>query len=185
MLQFLKGGIYDDRHKYEKDTRFCGEKLNRGFFFKHIIAIKFGYSSQEAFSRAFSVMIGMSPKRFRESPLPYAAYQKNSPLLFQNKENITVKNETIKNVQSEIERKYPLRTLHILNGMCMLNSFQKDGLMSENSIYSPFNEAMCWGEVEEIIFSAEFIEKRAFSLKSTPEEYKISLAVEHSKICYD
>lgn len=148
------------------------------------IAIKYGYSSQEAFSRAFSAMIGMPPKRFRENPLPYAAYQKNSPLIFQNKENTAMKNETIKNVQSKIERKYPLRTLHILNGVCMLNSFQKDDLMSEDAVYIPFNEAMCWGESEEKIFSDEFIEKRAYSLKSTPEEYK-KIVMEPLKPLFD
>ncbi len=60
-----------------------------------------------------------------------------------------MKNETIKNVQGEIERNYPLKTLHILNGLCMLDSFQKNDLMSEKAIYIPFNEAMCWGETNE------------------------------------
>jgi len=136
------------------------------------IAIKYGYSSQEAFSRAFSAMIGMTPKKFRENPLPLAVYQKNSPQPFQNKESTSMKNETIRNVQSEIERKYPLRTLHILNGLCMLDSFQRDDLMSEKAVYIPFNEAMCWGETKEKIFSSEFIEKRAHSLRSAAEEYK-------------
>lgn len=30
MLLFLKGGMFDDRHQYEKNTRFCGAELNRG-----------------------------------------------------------------------------------------------------------------------------------------------------------
>lgn len=136
------------------------------------IAIKYGYSSQEAFSRAFSAVIGRTPKRFRENPLPTAVYHKNIYPKFINEENTAMKNETIKNIQSEIERRYPLKTLHILNGMCMLNSFKKDKLMNEKAVYVPFNEAMCWGESEERIFSTEFIEKRAHSLKSTAEDYK-------------
>ncbi|MBY6873379.1 helix-turn-helix transcriptional regulator [Clostridium botulinum] len=148
------------------------------------IAIKYGYSSQEAFSRAFSDMIGMAPKRFRENPLPIAVYQKNSSPPFQNNENTAMKNETIKNVQGEIERNYSLKTLHILNGLCMLDSFQKNDLMSEKAIYIPFNEAMCWGETNEKIFSSEFIEKRAYSLNSTLEEYK-KIVIEPLKPLFD
>lgn len=148
------------------------------------IAIKYGYSSQEAFSRAFSAMIGVSPKRFRENPLPLAVYQKNSIPLFQSKESIVMKNETIKNLQNEIERKYPLKTLHILNGLCMLNSFKKDELMREKAVYVPFNEAMCWGETIKKIFSPEFIKKRACSLNSTPEDYK-RIVIEPLKPLFD
>ncbi|WP_251860111.1 hypothetical protein [Clostridium sp. Marseille-Q2269] len=60
-----------------------------------------------------------------------------------------IKNENIKHIQNEIERKYPLKTLHILNGLCMFNYFEEYGLMSEKARYVPFNEAMCWGETEE------------------------------------
>ena len=45
-----------------------------------------------------------------------------------------MKNETIRNLQREIEEKYPMRTLHILNGQCMLDYFQKDHLMSEKAV---------------------------------------------------
>jgi AraC-like DNA-binding protein len=132
------------------------------------IAIKYGYSSQEAFSRAFSRIIGMSPTRFRENSLPFAMYQKGNP----NKGEAVMKNETIRNIQRHIEKEYPLKTLHILNGLCMLESFQEHNLMSETAMYVPFNEAMCWGKVSEMIFSPESIQTRARSLKSTDEEYR-------------
>lgn len=148
------------------------------------IAIKYNYSSQEAFSRAFSTMIGMPPKRFRENPLPLAVYQKNSHLMFKNREDTIMKNETIKNLQSQIEKKYHSKTLHILNGGCMLDSFQRDDLMSENAVYIPFNEAMCWGETTEEIFSSEFIEKRVRSLSATPEGYK-KIVIEPLKPLFD
>lgn len=136
------------------------------------IAIKYGYSSQEAFSRAFSNMLGITPKRFRVNPLPISVYQKNNSPTFQNKEDAAMKNEVIRKLQSKIEENYPVKTLHILNGLCMLDSFQKGDLMSEKAVYVPFNEAMCWGETTEKFFSPEFIEKRVHSLKSTLEEYK-------------
>jgi AraC-like DNA-binding protein len=144
------------------------------------IAIKYGYSSQEAFSRAFSSMIGMSPKRFRENQLPLAVYQKGS----QNREGAAMKNETIKKIQGHIERTYSLKTLHILNGLCMLESFQQNSLMNETAVYVPFNEAMCWGETDETIFSPEFIQTRARSLKSTEEEYK-KIVIEPLKLLFD
>ncbi|GKU27445.1 helix-turn-helix transcriptional regulator [Clostridium folliculivorans] len=148
------------------------------------IAIKYGYSSQEAFSRAFSLMFGVSPKRFRENPKPLAAYQKNSHPPIKNKENTAMKNETIKNVQSQIKRDYPFKTLHILNGLNMLNFFRKNQLINKNEAYVPFNEAMCWGETAEEIFSPEFIEKRTRSLKSTLEEYK-KIVIEPLKPLFD
>ncbi|MBK1812760.1 helix-turn-helix transcriptional regulator [Clostridium sp. YIM B02505] len=136
------------------------------------IAIKYGYSSQEAFSRAFSLMFGVSPKRFRQNPKPLATYQKNSHPPIKNKENAAMKNETIKNVQNQIKRDFPFKTLHILSGLSMLDFFRKNHLIHENEVYVPFNEAMCWGETAEKIFSKDFIEKRVCSLKSTIEEYK-------------
>lgn len=132
------------------------------------IAMKYGYSSQESFSRAFSRTIGMSPKRFRDKPLPFAVYEKYKPM----EEEVGVKNETITNIHRHLEKEYPLKTLHILNGLCMLESFQQHHLMSETATYLPFNEAMCWGEVSEVIFSPEFIQARTDSLKSTEAEYK-------------
>lgn len=136
------------------------------------IAVKYGYSSQEAFSRAFSLMFGVSPKRFRENPKPVAVYQKYGHPPIKNKEDTVMKNEIIKSIQSQIKRAYPFKTLHILNGLSMLDFFQKNHLISENEAYVPFNEAMCWGETTERIFSQKFIEKRIRSLKSTVEEYK-------------
>ncbi|QAA32409.1 helix-turn-helix transcriptional regulator [Clostridium manihotivorum] len=144
------------------------------------IAIKYSYSSQEAFSRAFSTTFGMTPKKFRLNPLPLAAYQKNIDPLLKDKESLYMKNETIKHVQSQIEKNYPSRTLHILNGMSMLQAFQESKLMNEEAVYIPFNEAMCWGEADEEIFSTEFIKKRAASLNSTPEEYK-NIVIEQLK----
>lgn len=148
------------------------------------IAIKYGYSSQEAFSRAFSLMFGVSPKRFRDNPKPLAVYQKNSHPPMKNKENTAMKNETIKNVQNQIKRDYPFKTLHILNGLGMLSFFQRNHLISENEVYVPFNEAMCWGETTEEIFSEQFIERRVHSLKSTHEEYE-KIVIEPLKPLFD
>ena len=83
-----------------------------------------------------------------------------------------MKQEIIKHVQNKIEADYSSKTLHILNGSCMLEFFKRNNIMSEEAVYVPFNEARCWGEVDEKIFSPEFIKKRAASLYSIPEGYK-------------
>lgn len=83
-----------------------------------------------------------------------------------------MKNEIIKDIQNQVETDDARKILHILNGSCMLEDFQKSNLMSETAVYVPFNEATCWGEVDEKIFSAEFIKKRYTSLSSAPVEYE-------------
>ncbi|MEF9960713.1 MAG: hypothetical protein RR448_03640 [Niameybacter sp.] len=79
--------------------------------------------------------------------------------------------QIIDKIQEEIEKKYHGKVLHILNGSCMLEEFKASGNIKEHWTYIPFNEAMCWGEADEVIFGEEFIKKRARSLKSTEQEY--------------
>lgn len=81
-------------------------------------------------------------------------------------------NSDIRKMMNFIDESYPLKTLHILSGYCMLEAFHKQKLMNEKATYVPFNEAMCWGETEEKIFSSEFVKKRSRSLKSTSKEYR-------------
>lgn len=79
--------------------------------------------------------------------------------------------QAVDKIQNEVEQKYSNKVLHILNGSCMLEDFRRNGKMKEGCTYIPFNEAMCWGEADDEIFSKAFIRKRAQSLKSTEEEY--------------
>ncbi|MGF7057935.1 helix-turn-helix transcriptional regulator [Brassicibacter mesophilus] len=136
------------------------------------IAIKYGYSSQEAFSRAFADMFGIAPNKYRQTQVPIQeTYQKNISSFYDNGGNEVMK-DTIKNLQEKIETKYPVNILHVLNGSCMLEKFKNDKLIKEKATYVPFNEAMCWGETDAEIFSYSFIEKRVKSLKTTEEEYR-------------
>ena len=61
--------------------------------------------------------------------------------------------------------------LHVLNGQCMYDYFQKIGFKQRGKVI-PFNEAMCVGEVTEDIFSDEFFEKRCLAHHVTLEDYK-------------
>lgn len=62
-------------------------------------------------------------------------------------------------------------TLHILNGQAMENHFKKEELL-ENKTMIAFNEAMCWGETAEEIFSDTFISIRSKLHQTTIKEYK-------------
>lgn len=120
------------------------------------VAFKYCYSSQEAFSRAFVECFGVTPFEMSSG----------------KRANQSMKNESIRNIQGEISGRYPVNVLHVLNGTCMLDEFKRNGHLKENSIYISFNEAMCWGDADEELFSDVFIEKRVKALNTTVTEYK-------------
>lgn len=138
------------------------------------IAQQYGYSSQEAFSRAFLAFYGISPYEYRKRKLPISKYNAKYTSPCQNSEGRqdNMKDEVIYKIQQEVAEKYETKVLHILNGQCMMEDFKKNGRMKENFTYVPFNEAMCWGEASEEIFSTEFIKKRTKSLNTTEDDYK-------------
>ncbi|MGG3466863.1 AraC family transcriptional regulator [Neobacillus pocheonensis] len=61
-------------------------------------------------------------------------------------------------------------TLHILNGQAMYNFFKKTNFL-EQELMVPFNEAMCYGNTCDDVFSDEFIEIRAKVHHVTPAQY--------------
>lgn len=135
------------------------------------IAMTYGYSSQEAFSRAFTDRFGISPNKYRRTQAPIQETYPKNRLSFYDKGSEMMK-DTIKNLQEKIEANYDVNILHILNGSCMLEKFSNEKLMNKNATYVSFNEAMCWGDADEEIFSHSFIEKRVQSLQTTEEEYQ-------------
>ena len=137
------------------------------------ISCKYGYSSQEAFSRAFLRFYGTSPYEYRKKQLPISKYYaKHSSNYENNKGGYSMKSEVIYNIQEEISEKYQENILHVLNGSCMMDEFKKNKWVNEKFTYIPFNEAMCWGDADEEIFSDSFIEKRVQSLNTTIEQYR-------------
>ncbi|MEH7494979.1 AraC family transcriptional regulator [Neobacillus niacini] len=61
-------------------------------------------------------------------------------------------------------------TLQILNGQAMYDFFKRKNFL-QGEMMVPFNEAMCFGETTEDLFTPEFIEKRAKVHHVTPEKY--------------
>ena len=53
-----------------------------------------------------------------------------------------------------------IHNLHILNGQSMYDHFKQSGFLNGETMI-PFNEAMCFGNATEEIFSVEFNNKRA------------------------
>ena len=118
--------------------------------------------------------VNYSPYEYRKRRLPISKYNVKYTSPYQNygeRDNMT-KNEVIDKIQGQVAEKYETKVLHILNGGCMLEDFRKNGRMKENFTYVPFNEAMCWGEADEEVFSGAFIKKRVESLHTTEEDYK-------------
>jgi hypothetical protein len=64
----------------------------------------------------------------------------------------------------------PNQTFHILNGTEMHKRFKETGFLKTEEMI-PFNEAMCWGETCENIFSDEFIEMRSKVHHVTRDQY--------------
>ncbi|WP_127583793.1 helix-turn-helix transcriptional regulator [Paenibacillus koleovorans] len=135
------------------------------------VAIKYGYSSQEAFSRAFADMFGITPNKLRRTQGPIQETFQKTSLSFEDKES-DMMNATIKSLHEKMEAQFHVNILHILNGACMLERFSSEKLMNKNATYVPFNEAMCWGETDVEIFSQAFINNRVQSLQTTEEEYR-------------
>ncbi len=62
-------------------------------------------------------------------------------------------------------------TLHILNGQAMYDYFKKTHFLEEDKMI-PFNEAMCYGNTNNDLFSDEFVEIRAKVHHVTPVQYQ-------------
>lgn len=65
---------------------------------------------------------------------------------------------------------YKKNILNILNGQIMYDYFMRNHYKKDN-IYIPFNEAMCFGEVKENIFSTEFNNCRCQAHNVTIKKY--------------
>ncbi|MFD1884160.1 helix-turn-helix transcriptional regulator [Paenibacillus wenxiniae] len=139
------------------------------------IAIQYGYSSQEAFSRAFKDIFGMTPAAFRNHPQPLQQYAKRtlSPL-DAHKGAISmyeIKTADIVHLQHKVEQLYEQDILNVLNGQMMYKQFQSNQWMGASS-YVPFNEAMCVHEATSDIFSESFNKIRAAGHSSTLADYE-------------
>lgn len=139
------------------------------------IAVQYGYSSQEAFSRAFKEIFGVTPAAFRNDPQPLQQYAKRSLIASDTYEGAIpmheLKTADILHLQHQVEQIYEQDILNVLNGQLMYQEFQSNQWMG-NSDYVPFNEAMCTHEAAQAIFSPTFHTIRAAGHGSTLSSYE-------------
>ncbi|MGG0822562.1 AraC family transcriptional regulator [Paenibacillus turicensis] len=134
------------------------------------IALDYNYSSQEAYSRAFKSVFGISPKQFTQQQLPVQSFMKLS--IQRNEEDLILrarKAEVLK-LQDKQRELFDTDVLNILNGQIMYEEFREQKLMG-NSDYAPFNEAMCVHAATSDIFNEQFITVRAEGHHSSVEGY--------------
>lgn len=136
------------------------------------IAIEHGYSSQEAFARAFKEVFGVTPMVFRKHPKPWQSYFK---LNIEQGEDIKMLDISQKLVITELQTQLTAFAdqdiLNVLNGQVMYEQFRTQELMGKSD-YVPFNEAMCVHAATGDIFSPSFNQVRAEGHHSSVTGYE-------------
>lgn len=136
------------------------------------IAFKYGFLSQEAFSRAFKGTFGISPNAYRKKPQPLQTIVKLDFTGRKDGYSMDISQKLkIEALQSAIYDQFDRDILNILNGQMMYEEFVNHQLM-EKSDYVPFNEAMCANETTYAIFGDEFNRLRAAGHRVSLQEYE-------------
>ncbi|WP_431312506.1 helix-turn-helix transcriptional regulator [Sporosarcina jeotgali] len=134
------------------------------------IAMDYEYSSQEAYSRAFKKVFGVSPKEFQQHKMPIQSFTKLT--IHQGKDGIAMTNrETeVAQLQRTNRELFDRDVLNLLNGQMMYEEFKSKKLMGDSD-YAPFNEAMCVHATTSTIFDTAFIQTRASGHHVSEESY--------------
>lgn len=135
------------------------------------VAFDYDYSSQEAYSRAFKTVFGISPKEYKLNQLPVQSFVK----LTLNKDEEWCKMDISRKIEVErLQHKhselFDKDVLNILNGQIMYENFKDNRLMGDSD-YAPFNEAMCVNATTKQVFDKEFIHTRASGHHDSVENY--------------
>ncbi len=136
------------------------------------IAMQYGYSSQESFSRAFKDVFGITPAAYRRDPQPLQMYARRD--LNETRGAIRMDmttTEVIVQLQDKVEQLHEQDILNVLNGQHMYEKFRSNQWMGASD-YVPFNEAMCVHEATEEVFSESFCSIRARGHDSTLSGYE-------------
>ncbi|REE55337.1 AraC family transcriptional regulator [Paenibacillus taihuensis] len=136
------------------------------------LALKYGYLSQEAFTRAFKGTFGLSPSAFRKNPQPLQTYVKIKMNRREDAFSMDISQQLkIDALQNKIQDQFDQDILNILNGQMMYEEFYNHQLMGKSD-YVPFNEAMCSNDTTDTIFSDEFKQLRASGHQVPLQKYE-------------
>lgn len=135
------------------------------------VALDYQYSSQEAYSRAFKGVFGISPRVFQLGKLPVQSFPKLSVtsdkgMMAMNR----AREQEVARLQADSGELFECDVLNVLNGQMMYEEFAGKQLMGDSQ-YVPFNEAMCVHETAAPVFSDDFIGIRADGHGETREAY--------------
>lgn len=155
------------------------EQLRRG---ERILdsALLYGYSSQEAYSRAFKNLFGVTPKNYQKNPFPVQSIVKIKTYKGDFLMNITRKLE-VQQLREADNTLFETDILNILNGQMMYDEFDQHKLMG-NSDAIPFNEAMAVHQTVSAIFSDDFVNVRAKGHGTSNDAYRDKVIKPFEKI---
>ncbi|MDG5789439.1 AraC family transcriptional regulator [Evansella sp. AB-P1] len=135
------------------------------------IALDYGYSSQEAYSRSFKTVFGVSPREFQLNQMPVQSFAKLTIHLGEEGYRMKISRATeVKQLKKRKRRLFDRDVLNVLNGQVMYEEFKNKKLMGDSD-YVPFNEAMCVNATTTNIFDHAFIQTRASGHHDSLENY--------------
>ncbi len=135
------------------------------------VAFTYGYSSQEAYSRAFKRVFGINPGQYQMKKVPVQSIVKLTT--YKNGAGSTMnvsRKIEVNKVKNERSDLFDKNILHIMNGQLMYDEFKTNKLLGDAD-YAPFNEAMCVNKTTEEIFNHTFIRTRADGHNESEESY--------------
>lgn len=136
------------------------------------IAFDYHYSSQEAYSRAFKTVFGVSPKEFQLNQMPVQSFAKLIINQGEDGYRMNMSRETeVEKLKNRKRDLFDQNVLNILNGQVMYDEFNNKKLMGD-SAYAPFNEAMCVNATTTSIFDQAFIQTRAAGHGESEENFR-------------
>jgi len=135
------------------------------------IAFDYGYSSQEAYSRAFKTVFGIAPREYQLNRMPVQSFVKLTINQGEDGCRMSISRETeVEQLQTVKGELFDKDVLNILNGQVMYEEFKAKRLMGDSD-YAPFNEAMCVNATTKQVFDDEFINTRAAGHHESVENY--------------
>ncbi len=134
------------------------------------VALAYGYSSQEAYSRAFKKVFGCSPAVWKKQQKPIQSFAKKRLVLEGGTWHLNYAKE-VAQLKKQNRLFDDAQVLNIFNGQMMYDQFHENQWMGQSD-YIPFNEAMCVHETTMPIFSDAFIQLRAKGHRDSEKHYR-------------
>ncbi len=134
------------------------------------VAVDYGYSSQEAYSRAFKSVFGLNPREFQLNEMPVQSFIKLTLEKEGEWNGMIISAKEVEELKRQSSKIFDKDVLNVLNGQFMYEQFKEKRLMGDSD-YVPFNEAMCVNATTNQVFDEEFVKTRAQGHNDSVENY--------------